>query len=653
MKKILSFMTLLCLSIESSGLGQNFQNMELSSSEELFKAIDKKDIGKIKSLLKNIDNIDAKDKYEYTALCRAFEIDSKEIVKLLLDKGANIEAKDKYGKTLLQVSASNGEKDMVELLLDSGANIGAQDENGNTALHTAKNESIVSFLIADGANINMKNNIGHTALHYHINNFNISKILIKHGASVTNEHNYGRTTALCSVVMNNNYNMTKLLLENGIDINESLNKRALFHAVKKESDESIVKLLLEYGADANENNPLHIAINNGNIPISTMLLEHGANVIGLSTAVAKQNEPMVRLLIKYGADVNEAIHTAANTYIYGDDVITKILLENGANIKIEDIDIHSSASNGQNSIIKIFVDNKGYIDKRDKSEKTALQIVSARSDRESTVQCLLDNGANPNASGCIALHEAIYRNYELTVKHLLEYGANVDAKDENGNTALHVTSYTGKYAPIVSLLLEHGADVSIQNKDEKTPLQIAYGNHWNEPIFNILIKHIINGNSTNEDKEKFLHMAIERNYESVVEMLIGFRVDINAKDENGRTPIQIAKHCNNPIIKMLIDNGADIKIDDINIHSAARNGQKCLVQIFIDRGGDVNTKDENGETVFQIAKYNCDSHDYEYGKTDDLINNEAIVNLLLENGAENIYTEYSPNYDYEDYGSYY
>jgi ribosomal protein S18 acetylase RimI-like enzyme len=57
-----------------------------------------------------------------------------ELVKLLLDAGADIEAKDKYGYTALIRAASNGYTEVVKLLLDAGADIEAKKENGDTAL---------------------------------------------------------------------------------------------------------------------------------------------------------------------------------------------------------------------------------------------------------------------------------------------------------------------------------------------------------------------------------------------------------------------------------------------------------------------------------------------------------------------------------------
>lgn len=56
---------------------------------------------------------------------------------------------------------------------------------------------------------------------------------------------------------------------------------------------------------------------------------------------------------------------------------------------------------------------------------------------------------------------------------LIEAGCNINAKDANGNTALHYTCATKTYNRISMLrLLQLGADINVENEEGKTPMEM-------------------------------------------------------------------------------------------------------------------------------------------------------------------------------------
>ena len=58
------------------------------------------------------------------------------------------------------------------------------------------------------------------------------------------------------------------------------------------------------------------------------------------------------------------------------------------------------------------------------------------------------------------------------VKVVLELGADVNAANELGNTALHGAAHT-KANKVIEFLVEHGADVNATNKRGQTPVVIG------------------------------------------------------------------------------------------------------------------------------------------------------------------------------------
>ena len=83
--------------------------------------------------------------------------DDKERLRDLLENGANIEAKDNFGRTLLSCAALNGHEAVVRLLVEKGAAVDTQENSsGQTPLLAAASnghEAIVRLLVEKGAPI--------------------------------------------------------------------------------------------------------------------------------------------------------------------------------------------------------------------------------------------------------------------------------------------------------------------------------------------------------------------------------------------------------------------------------------------------------------------------------------------------------------------
>jgi ankyrin repeat protein len=109
--------------------------------------------------------------------------------------------------------------------------------------------------------------------------------------------------------------------------------------------------------------------------------------------------------------------------------------------------------------------------KVDQQGCTGLLLFAKRGDAE-MVKMLLDAGAIVNdadTSGATALHYAASRGSAATIKLLLEFGAVVEAKDDRSDTPI----MWARGAQSTSLLLEAGADANAKNVSGQTALMIA------------------------------------------------------------------------------------------------------------------------------------------------------------------------------------
>jgi ankyrin repeat protein len=341
-----------------------------------------------------------------------------DIVKALLEKGADVNLKDNFGHTALIWTAKNGRLDIVKALLEKGVNVNLEDSYGCTALIRAAQNGhldIVKALLEKGADVNLKDNLGHTAL--------------------------------TSAAQNGHLDIVKALLEKGADVNlkDKNGDNALMCAEKTPHLLVMIELIkkhisAELNATKINGTPLIIwAVEYGRLDIVKELLEKGADV---------------NLKDKYG-------HTALIRAAYNGRLdIVKALLEKGADVNLKD--------------------NFGH---------TTL-IWAARKDRLDIVKALLEKGVNVNLEdsyGCTALKWAA-RNGHLTVIEELIKKQTPEQLNETkiDEIPLIIWAAQNGHLNIVNTLLEKGADVNLKNDAGDTALNIAI-RQKNFPMIRLLL----------------------------------------------------------------------------------------------------------------------------------------------------------------------
>ncbi len=94
----------------------------------------------------------------------------------------------------------------------------------------------------------------------------------------------------------------------------------------------------------------------------------------------------------------------------------------------------------------------------------------------------------------------------------------MNAKDEEGYTALQIASEF--YHPdIVKILLEYGADVNAKREDGFTPLLIALEGKGNTDLVKILLANGADVNAKNEDDKTALQIAKEKIHIDIAQLL--------------------------------------------------------------------------------------------------------------------------------------
>lgn len=216
--------------------------------------------------------------------------------------------------------------------------------------------------------------------------------------------------------------------------------------------------------------------------------------------------------------------------------------------------------------------------------KKADQVARAISDKRYDLAAeMLRAGARPdgihrkNRDKPTALMLAVGHKQIGLTKLLIEMGADVNARDGDGDTALHYLDKTDNIAggTLVHLLVAAGADINAKNHRGYTPLSQALNSYERAGRVAALLRH---GASMEFDYSYYgpaLVLASRRNEPEVIRELIAHGADINAAGRNGYTPLHMAaSEGNGDVVRVLIELGADTQARDVKMNTPADLAQE-------------------------------------------------------------------------------
>lgn len=197
--------------------------------------------------------------------------------------------------------------------------------------------------------------------------------------------------------------------------------------------------------------------------------------------------------------------------------------------------------------------------------KTPL-MYSVEQEDEVTIRKLLDHGAEINAitsSGSTALHQAVIKGNVHMARLLLELDADIEAKDKNLATPL-VKAVEKNHGLLVSSLLGQGANVHVKDKAGWSLLHHAAHNGAVDVLKHLLYpSHKIDINATCPAGKTALHYCAELTLIEPARVLLSRQANVNALDVNSRSPLFFA--VNKPsnekreqFLTLLLENGAQI-----------------------------------------------------------------------------------------------
>jgi ankyrin repeat protein len=425
-------------------------------------AAEKQDRATLRALLKQKGDVNAAQADGMTALHWAAHLDDLETAKLLVSASANVAVTNRYGVTPLSLACQNGNTAMVELLLAQGADPNTTLRGGETVLMTAARTGKpgpVAALLKRGADANAKERRGQTALMWAAadGHVEVVELLIKAGADIHATLPDSGYTPFFFAARDGRADVVRALLKAGADVNAAMQPRKPPHKGPRKGTSALLLVvenghfelaveLLKAGADPNDQRsgftPLHA--------MSWVRKPQRGEDEGDPAPLGSGNlntVQFIRELVKHGADVNRRLTSG-----------------------------------------------KGGLGKFDTKGATPFLMASATADVP-YMQLLLELGADPHIAnvdyctplmvacgigvGSAAANEVAGEEPEVleAAQLLLKLGADVNAVDANGETAMHGAAL--KNLPkVVQFLAKNGAKVEVWNNKNKfgsTPLMLAQG----------------------------------------------------------------------------------------------------------------------------------------------------------------------------------
>ena len=241
-------------------------------------------------------------------------------------------------------------------------------------------------------------------------------------------------------------------------------------------------------------------------------------------------------------------------------------------------------------------------------------VEAAKRADHTALKALIDAGADVDAAeadGATALHWASYRDDLESADWLIRAGADVDAANDLGATPLWAASQNGS-VPMVARLLEARAAPNAALLSGETPLMVA-ARSGSAEVVELLLAGGADLTARGARGQTALMWAVAQQHTDVVALLLERGADVDARSEVWGQVMGVLPH-GQPENNRVIPHGGNTAL-----MFAARVGELPAARLLLAAGADANDADAGGVSAMVVAAHS--------GYTD-------LVELLLEHGAD-------------------
>jgi ankyrin repeat protein len=451
-------------------------------------------------------------------------------VKALLGKHANVNAVDANGATALAWAAMRDNIPVATLLLKAEADPNLADMNAITPLRVAidnRSPSMTKLLLENGANPNLDGAQGETPLMVavHYGSTEIAQLLLQHNADPNSrEKQFGQTALMWAT---RDSELVRLLLASGADVHPITRAWEITSPIYTPPTHTLGVTGIpwnhegEFTVKAGGLNALMFAVQHENIEAVRMLLDAGLDI---NQASADGTTPLLASLYNWQlAGTANLLAGAAGMRFSPNLIIAALLLDRGAIVKVAN-------GSGYTPLHALMLSMRPSAASHDAGAAEQFQLAKR----------MLETGADPNLGtvyptagpvssvrinplpqGSTPYHAAALVPDAALVELMASFGANPNILRKDGHTPFTVAIMADNLAA-VRAMVARGADLGmIYNPADKLADPV-------EPKAEVRLN------------QNALHIAAAAGASQVAEFLAEQGVSLQAKNDHGETPLQLA-----------------------------------------------------------------------------------------------------------------
>ncbi|KAK5653624.1 hypothetical protein OQA88_8654 [Cercophora sp. LCS_1] len=261
--------------------------------------------------------------------------------------------------------------------------------------------------------------------------------------------------------------------------------------------------------------------------------------------------------------------------------------------------------------------------------------ISILGGQHEAAELLRNMGATENeideARKAKALIGAVKRGNISFIERYLDGGGDIDITDEQGSTLLKQAVQSENKA-MVKLLIERGATNEWTIMDAARDGHVAlldamldaklgpewHGDHatlleifedwlvWHKGVLHLILGRGLSHETRYAKSETLLHRATKRTVRAMAaRVLLRAGANLEALNDDGRTPLHLAARLGNGIAQLLIESGASPNVSDREgntpLHLAVEGGNLRVVEALLSHGADVKTVTKTGRTPIHMT----------------------------------------------------